>query len=298
MQCFGGDNIEDGAPQDGLDERELRSIQDEHLKKVLQELRRGDKSNINAKDAYGNAPLHLALQESSLFGTKKYELLSYLLQKGADINAQDEDGNTPLNALFQKSYDEGMLNLFLKQKKIDVDKADNEGVTPLMRATEKLYIKNYETTLKLLLRKGPNMAAVDKKKNTVLHRLAAKDYPTDSLERLELLLNNKSQIDAKALQIKNNKGHSVLHTILLGDIFSYKKEKAFEMVINKMKEEFKKSGITEAQCKNILGYHKNPKHDKSPSWSWYKDEGSTYHEPTYKKLAKMEQELYESLSSS
>ncbi len=263
LQCFGGggpDGNVDG--KGGLDSFTMSIVSNQHLKKVLLELRRGNKNNINKKDEDGNSPLHLALKES-LEKDRKRALMSYLLKKGADINAQDDEGNTPLNALLQETYSEkGILKLLLKQKKIDADKANKKGITPLMHATK----SHSKDILERLLEKAPSMEAVDKKGNTVFHQLAGK-YSLDLFDKLELLL-EAPKTDAAVLKVINKKGASILDIIVQEDGFIGSDTlKAFRMVIEKMKKEFKEGGVTKDQCCKLLRVASTD--TPRPSYYWY-----------------------------
>ena len=59
--------------------------------------------NVKATDK--ETPLHLAIVFGIIYDTDEgFDLLSLLLQHGADVNAQDKDGDTPLECtLLRKS---------------------------------------------------------------------------------------------------------------------------------------------------------------------------------------------------
>jgi ankyrin repeat protein len=46
---------------------------------------------VNAKDSYGDMPLHLAVQKGNL------NIVRALIKAGADVNAEDHYENTPLH---------------------------------------------------------------------------------------------------------------------------------------------------------------------------------------------------------
>ena len=50
-----------------------------------------DGAEVNSKDAWGNTPLHHAIQYEYL------GMVEYLVQNGADINAKNDEGETPLD---------------------------------------------------------------------------------------------------------------------------------------------------------------------------------------------------------
>ncbi|ORY29166.1 ankyrin repeat-containing domain protein [Naematelia encephala] len=78
------------AEQDGGSDYPIHdAIIDESIDEVRRLLDR-DPSLINARDAYGNTPLHLAADRGHI------AIALVLLEAGADRNLTDEDGQTPL----------------------------------------------------------------------------------------------------------------------------------------------------------------------------------------------------------
>jgi ankyrin repeat protein len=55
---------------------------------------------VNAKDKYGDTPLHLAIEKGHPEFTK------LLISHGADVNAKDGDGCTPLHLAVEKGHSE------------------------------------------------------------------------------------------------------------------------------------------------------------------------------------------------
>lgn len=110
-------------------------------------------ANINARDEYGNTPLHLATCNLYL------EISRLLLDRGAEVDAKDNNGETALYSCSDNRHDEilPILQLLL-DKGADINCTVNDGTTPLFRAAE----AGYQHIVRLLLE---NKANVDAKTN-------------------------------------------------------------------------------------------------------------------------------------
>ena len=64
-------------------------------------------ADVNAKDDFGQAPLHFACQGENIKWVK------YLLEHGADVNIKDRNGNVPLHSLVVDAslYEQGMRDV-------------------------------------------------------------------------------------------------------------------------------------------------------------------------------------------
>ena len=81
-------------------------------------------SRVNARDKYGNTPLHGAAGSN-----ENPEVLTALLEAGADVNARTENGNTPLHyASFNKNLE---VLAVLLDAGTDVNARNQYGLTPL-----------------------------------------------------------------------------------------------------------------------------------------------------------------------
>jgi hypothetical protein len=69
------------------------ACRDGDIKKVAYLIERG--ANLNAVDAQGSTPLHLAMQPPSVF--HPLEIVSTLIVSGCKVNIQDKHGHTPLH---------------------------------------------------------------------------------------------------------------------------------------------------------------------------------------------------------
>lgn len=78
-----------------------------------------DGADVNAKDASGNTPLHLAVEKGS------QEIVNLLIADGADVNAKDASGETPLYKTVEEGYQE--IVELLVAAGADVNAKDNNG---------------------------------------------------------------------------------------------------------------------------------------------------------------------------
>uniref|UniRef100_A0ABD2XJS5 Uncharacterized protein n=1 Tax=Trichogramma kaykai TaxID=54128 RepID=A0ABD2XJS5_9HYME len=94
-------------------------------------------ANLDARDKWGNTPLHLAC-----FG-ENAKMIKLLMENGADPNSANEEGKTPLHVLCQRNHGRfddvstaaQLFNLAHQAKKVVlVDYLDNRGRTPLQLA--------------------------------------------------------------------------------------------------------------------------------------------------------------------
>ena len=245
MQCLGGGTSEH-AEIDGISNFTINNLDDEHLKKILKELRRGKKDNIDEPDEDGNTALHLAT--GLKYSGNRLKIVAYLLKQEASVNKENKKGLTPLNLLVKKDpTNTDTLKLLLKHK-ADVNKADKEGVTPLMYSLKGY---NNEEVLEALLDKDPDLKATDKEQKTVLHRIFY-DSSTDRLSNLKLLLKHE-KTNTAVLKAKDKDGNTLLHAALSGKYPHTDDDRleAFKLLVEKMKEEFKKSGMTQAELKKF-----------------------------------------------
>lgn len=106
-------------------------------------------ADVNARNLYGNTPLHVFWNNESI---------EIILKKGADVNAKNNSGLVPLmfhlqiNAdadEIQKKYAFERINILLKYNP-DLTIADNDGFTSLHYAA----ISGYLEAAKLLVKKG------------------------------------------------------------------------------------------------------------------------------------------------
>lgn len=144
---------------------------------------------INFKDGSNSTPLHAACIKLD------FNLVKFLLNKGANINAQDENGKSPLHeaVLFRVGVEETAII---------------EGKDNVSRTKEQIELidQNYQErlkqarasgieTIKLLIAKGPDISAVTSQGDTALHIAAQSAYPTEKVATI--LIEAGINIDTK-----------------------------------------------------------------------------------------------------
>jgi len=153
--------------------------------------------------------LDLALVEASHAGST--DIVSLLLDKGADVNAQDADGYTALSIASRNGHTE-VVKLLL-DKGADVNVQDADGDTALIWASR----NGHTEVVKLLLDKGADINAKDKYGDTALILASRKGHT----EIVKVLLNAGADINAKdgndwtALMLASFYGHTEIVKVLL-----------------------------------------------------------------------------------
>uniref|UniRef100_A0ABD2XF07 Uncharacterized protein n=1 Tax=Trichogramma kaykai TaxID=54128 RepID=A0ABD2XF07_9HYME len=120
---------------------------------------------VNARDQFGNTPLHIALNHHCT------KLARLLLKRGADPNLTNAKGLTALQIICTKNCDSyDVMKLFEINKKakrpIQVNKQDSFGNTALHFA---LHQRNNKMVVRLLLEKGANPNLANAEGSTALH---------------------------------------------------------------------------------------------------------------------------------
>jgi ankyrin repeat protein len=112
--------------------------------------------NIDQSNKAGRTALHHAA-----FWWRPVEVVSLLLQAGAELNRKDNDGNTPLHEA-SSDFD---LAKFLIDEGADVNARDKFGFTPLMKVID-MGIKGKTAILRLLVESGTDLNAQSDKGDT------------------------------------------------------------------------------------------------------------------------------------
>jgi ankyrin repeat protein len=142
-------------------------------------------ADVNARDINNRTPLHRAV----VFGHK--DVAELLLANNADVNVKDNNGSTPLH-LAADAGEKDVAELLLTNK-ADISAKDNDGNTPLHWAEHLRGWNVLRDPISVL-----SCKEVEKSLNLVVD--------TGHKDVLELLLNNKADINAK-----NNQGETPLH---------------------------------------------------------------------------------------
>ncbi|XP_014233514.2 ankyrin-1-like [Trichogramma pretiosum] len=177
-----------------------REDDDVDLVKMLFEM--SDKLNkpiqIDARDKFGCAPLHLALNGGH------EQIAEWLLRRGADINLANVKGSTPLHMISAGKMDYAdFLRTFFEisdeqRRPVKVDARDNEGKTPLHHAISHRHKKLFE----LLLRRDVDPNVADNDGSTALHTICMADDDNGwatMLFEISEERNRQVQIDARGL---------------------------------------------------------------------------------------------------
>jgi ankyrin repeat protein len=154
-------------------------------------------ADVNAKDKFGEAPLHIA----AVRGHNEITLL--LIDKGANVNTRNKRGLTPLHAAAWSGHKETAALLIAKGANINAK--DQDGVTPLHVSA----LSGAQNTMTLLINKGADINARNRDGMTPLHAAAL----SGQKEVIELLIKKGANINAKnkrgvtPLQIAHHEGN-------------------------------------------------------------------------------------------
>lgn len=140
----------------------------EEVKKIVEE-EKNPKIRLNVKDEFGRTPLmwaayinYASKEERLEIEQKRIDIVSYLIEKGADVNLRDNDGWSALMWACWSSLP-AMTELFMN-KGADVSFAGKKGWTALMLAS----FKGNATVVKNLLAKGADKIDTNKRGETAL----------------------------------------------------------------------------------------------------------------------------------
>ncbi|CAB0043910.1 unnamed protein product [Trichogramma brassicae] len=146
----------------------------------------GQQVLINARDNFGNIPLHLALNRGHR------NLVGLLLRRGSDPNLANAEGSTPLHVInCKRNSDDNLPELFFDtndeiDQRVLVDARDNLGNTPLHLALSRGHID----LVRLLLSRGSNPDLVNAEGSTPLH-VICKRYQDDGLMKMYFEINKE-----------------------------------------------------------------------------------------------------------
>lgn len=117
----------------------------------VREIVEKDPAAVNARDADGRTPLHWAARGVH------FEVLQWLIERGADVKAVDAGGGTPLHSAAARGHLEACR--LLVEKGAPVEVAMNDGSTPFWLAAR----GGFRDVLEFLLAQGARKADLEKR---------------------------------------------------------------------------------------------------------------------------------------
>jgi ankyrin repeat protein len=144
-------------------------------------------TNINASNASGKSPLHIAVMN------ERSRLVKILLAKGALTDFEDIGGRTPLHYASRKGNEE--IAKILLESGAHINRADEMGQTPLHFAA----ILGNAKLVELLLKKEAILEACNAVRQTPLHLAAAKGC-TEVVKKLVE--------DSASLEVRDSQGRT------------------------------------------------------------------------------------------
>ena len=130
--------------------------------------------SVKDRDDGGLTPLHWAARK-----TPDPDVITFLLEAGADVNARDGLGSTPLHWAAALSSNPDVITTLIKAG-ADVNARDGSGRMPLHDAGE----NSNPDIIIALIRAGADVNARSKRGNTPLHAAAAENSNPDVITAL------------------------------------------------------------------------------------------------------------------
>ncbi len=157
-------------------------------------------SNVNARDSYGNTPLHYAVLGQPL------KIIRLLLNAGTDVNAINRDGNNPLHLLMESdnTIRKSEIIQLLLDKDININIINNAGFSPLHICAS----SGSEEVMKKFLDKNAKVNIQNSNGVTPLH-IAANN---NRIDIVSLLLTKGARIN-----IITDINETPLHWAILGE---------------------------------------------------------------------------------
>ena len=194
-----------GIIEDKIEIREVfEAIRKNNLDKIKTYVEQGGDihgilDTYEDEDGDGDTLLQIACQDKN-----NLEIVTYLVDNGADVNSKNNYGDTPLTEAC--SYGSLEIVKYLVDKKADVNPQDDEGDTPLTNACSygSLEIVTY------LVDNGADVNSKNIYGNTPLHNSIQKN----SLQLVKYLVDQKADVNAKnkdnktPLDLARQKGHN------------------------------------------------------------------------------------------
>lgn len=164
--------------------------------------------DINENNNKLETPLHQAFLHN-----EETNILEMLLKYGADFSQLTCEGNSILHLAATNKNQCVLEYIFANKLFSDIDLRNNEHLTPLLfAASGNEDIKGYAANLILLVEKGANLYAKDKKNATILH-CAAKN------KDIEILKTIVEKLNFEDIEAVDEDGKTALHYAAEADLF-------------------------------------------------------------------------------
>ena len=153
-------------------------------------------ADVNAQDSDGWTPLHYLCRYNP-----SSEIIRFLVEQGADVNAQDSNGWTPLHSLCHYHPKLDIITFLVKQR-AKVNAKNSDGWTPLH------YLCRYNPSseiIRFLVEQGADVNAQDSNGWTPLHLLCC-NHPNS--EMIRFLVEQGADVNAQ-----DSAGWSPLHLL-------------------------------------------------------------------------------------
>lgn len=151
-------------------------------------------ADFTRKDMFGDTVLHTVCMCGS-----EPEVITFLIEHGAEVNAKNKEGSTPLCIAVQKKNVDVVR--VLAEAGADIHAKDAQGISPVIGA-----LINSQEMLKALITQK-NVVTVDSEGNTPLHIALLYDAP---LSRVKYILSQTEDVN-----LRNRDGNSPLFICVL-----------------------------------------------------------------------------------
>lgn len=134
-------------------------------------------ANVNAKGNYEDTPLHIAAKKSN------NKVIDLLINAGADQNAKNYYEQTPLMLAVSKSRaNEEDIKSLIQGDKIDINMKKRDGATALFEAVA--YNADFVEVIKPIVEKGADVKVMNNNGTSILKKAISRGVNTDTVKYL------------------------------------------------------------------------------------------------------------------